>query len=573
VSSGPSRRARLPLAGGLLLIAIVLVVVLVATGSGGSGKSGASGSAAASGSASGGHALESIFQDDQLLLDAPTASIINTLGTLKALGVDRLRVTVLWRTIAPAAASSTEPSGFVGSNPSAYPVSGFAVYDRLVLLAHARGIGVDFNVTAAGPLWAMRGPADRPQRAFVYAPRPRDFGQFVTALGRRYDGSYALSAAERTALAADGVSVSSVLPRVNYWSIWNEPNQPGWLSPQWRSVGGTLAMYSPVLYRSYVDAAWRALGATGHGTATDTILVGELAPEGGPGEPVPRVEQPIPPMDFLEALYCVGSDFQPLSGSAAAALDCPSGGAAAFVNAHPGLFDATGFAHHPYSFFLAPNVPYTAPQDSGFVPLVSLSRLENGLDQIFHAYAVSRRLPIYLTEYGYETNPPNPFKDVSLAQQAAYLDEAQYMASQDPRVRAMSQFLLQDSPPNPAFPVGSSGYWSTFQTGLEFTGGAHKPAFAAYRIPIWIPASGGGSGASGAGSVTVWGMIRPAQGATHAQIQWRDAGGSYRTIATVSVGTGKTFTTRVSVPGPGVVRIAWPSPSGTVFHSRAASVG
>ncbi len=573
MSSRSFRRGRLPLAGALLLVAIVLVVILVATGSGGSG----SGSGAGAGGSGGtpGRALESIFQDDQMLLYAPTPALANTLATLKSLGVDRLRVTVLWRAIAPAAASVKEPAGFTASDPSAYPATGFALYDRLVLLARARGIGVDFNVTAAGPLWAMRRPADRPVRAPVYAPYAGDFRQFVTALGRRYSGSYIPPAAERIALGALGTALRGPLPRVSYWSIWNEPNQPGWLSPQWRTVGGQLRMYSPVLYRGYVDAAWRALNATGHGPSVDTILVGELAPEGGPGEPVPRVEQPIPPLPFLEGLYCVNASYQPLTGAAAASLGCPPGGGGpSFRQEHPALFDATGFAHHPYAFFLAPNVSYTAPQDAGFVPLVSLSKLEDALDRIFGVYGQSRQIPIYLTEYGFETNPPNPFRDVSPKQQAAYLDEAQYMASRDPRVRAMSQFLLRDSPPDAAFPVGSTRYWSTFQTGLEFDNGVKKPAFAAYRLPIWIPS--GSSSASGAGGpVTVWGMIRPATGPTHAVLQWRGGGAAgFRTVATVSVpGSGRAFTTRVSVPGPGVLRIAWSSPSGRVFHSRGAAVG
>jgi hypothetical protein len=554
----------LPLAGGLLLAAIVLVVVLIAT-SGGGGTSPGGAGRSGSGSA---QAMESMFQDDQLLLYAPTPVVTSTLNTLKALGVNRLRVTVLWRTIAPAAGSSARPAGFVASDPGAYPPTGFVLYDRLAMLARERGIGVNFDVTAAGPLWAMRGPPDRPVRADVYAPYARDFRQFVTAVGRRYSGSYVPPATERGALGALGVTLRGALPRVDYWSIWNEPNQPGWLSPQWRVVSGSLTMYSPVLYRSYVDAAWRGLVGTGHGPGTDTILIGELAPEGGPGEPVPRVEQPIPPLPFLEALYCVNSSDQPLTGSAAAALACPSGGQS-FAQAHPALFDATGFAHHPYAFFLAPNVAYTAPQDAGFVPLVSLPHLETALDRIFGAYGQKRQIPIYLTEYGYETNPPNPFRDVTLKQQAAYLDEAQYMASQDPRVRSMSQFLLRDSPPNTAAPVGSVAYWATFQTGIEFDNGVRKPAFAAYRLPIWIP---GGSGAGG-GRITVWGMIRPAAGSAHAVLQWRGASGGFRSLSTVAVGVLKTFTASVSVPGPGVVRIAWTSPSGRVLYSRAATVG
>lgn len=502
-----------------------------------------------------------------MLLYEPTPVVVQTLDTLKALGVDRLRVTVLWHTVAPDAASPARPAGFVASDPADYPADGFTLYDRLVLLARARGLTVNFNVTAAGPLWAMRGPPDRPQRAYVYAPHARDFREFVAALGRRYSGSYVPPAAQRGVLAALGVTLSGALPRVSYWSIWNEPNQPGWLSPQWRTLAGRLVPYSPVLYRGYVDAAWRGLTATGHGPSTDTILIGELAPEGGPGEPVPRVEQPIPPMDFLEALYCVGPSFQPLSGSDAAELGCPaSRGAGSFAKEHPALFEATGFAHHPYSFFLPPNVAYTAPQDSGFVPLVSLPRLEHGLDRIFAAYGVDRRIPIYLTEYGYETNPPNPFRSVSLAEQAAYIDEAQYMAAQDPCVRALSQFLLRDSPPDSAFPVGSSRYWSTFQTGLEFVNGAEKPSFAAYRLPLWIPSVSGRS-------VTVWGMIRPARSPQRAVLQWRGASG-WRSLATVTVdGQSRTFTAKVTVPGPGAVRVEWSSPSGRAFHSRAVAVG
>ena len=59
--------------------------------------------------------------------------------------------------------------------------------------------------------------------------------------------------------------------------------------------------------------------------------------------------------------------------------------------AHPGLFQASGFAHHPYSFFLAPDKQIGDPN---FVPLADLSRLEHGLDRIFTTYGVRRQLPI-----------------------------------------------------------------------------------------------------------------------------------------------------------------------------------
>jgi hypothetical protein len=498
---------------------------------------------------------ESIFQDDQLLLYSPAATVRGTLDTLRKLGVDRVRVTVLWAAIAPAANARREPRHFSATDPAAYPRAAWVPYDRIISLAAARGIGVDFNVTAPGPLWAMVHPAPSARVASHYRPSPAKFGQFVAALGRRYSGSYAPPPRR-----------AKPLPRVSYWTIWNEPNQPGWLAPQWRTVGRIRVLDAPRLYRLYVDQAFAALEATGHRPSTDTILIGELAPEGI--EAVTN-ESPIAPIPFLRAMYCVDASYHPLAGPQVAALHCPAGGSpSAFVKAHPGLFDATGFAHHPYSFFLAPNVSMS---DANFVPLADLSRLEGALDRIFAAYGVHRQLPIYVTEYGYETNPPNPFRGVSLRKQALYLNEAQYLAWKDPRVRSTAQFLLVDSAPDRHFRRGSFRYWSTFQTGLEFQRSARKPSFGAYMLPIYIPDPAFRRGRS----LFVWGMLRAAPNDTvqHATIQWRPLRGHYITIASVSTGDPSGFlTTAVHPPGSGTIRIGWMSAAGKLIWSRAAQV-
>jgi hypothetical protein len=504
--------------------------------------------------------VESIFQDDDHLLYSPTPAVTRTLDTLRALGVDRLRLTVLWAAIAPDAASRVRPRHFDAADPAAYPPAVWAPYDRIVALARARGIGVAFNVTAPGPLWAMVSPAPSLKVANHYRPAAQEYGKFVTALGKRYSGSYVPHPASGTGTG------TGRLPRVSYWTIWNEVNQPGWLYPQWRSVAGRRVMNSPRLYRLYVDTAFAALRRTGHSPASDTILIGELAPEGSERT---RVGDPIPPIPFIRALYCVDSAFRPLRGPAAALLHCPGGGGAeAFVRAHPGLFEATGFAHHPYSFFLAPNVQMS---DANFAPLADLPRLERVLDRAFATYGVARKLPLYLTEYGYESNPPNPFRGVSLRRQSLYLNEAQYLAWKDPRVRSLAQFLLYDSAPNPAYPPGSPGYWSTFQTGLLFQHGARKPALNAYRLPIFVPRPSVPPG----GTVLVWGMLRPAPNSTpqHALIQWRALAGSYRTLSSVSTSDPSGFlTARVQLPGSGAVRMTWTSPGGQVLHSRAVGV-
>ena len=505
-----------------------------------------------------GRPVASIFQDDEKLLYSPGSTVVQTLDTLRGLGVDRIRVTVLWSAIAPAAGSYTRPAGFDGSDPAAYGAAAWGPYDRLVVLASARGIAVAFNLTAPGPLWAMAKPAPNAKAAHQYRPSPSEFGAFVAAVGKRYSGAYA---------APPGTAGGQrLLPRVSYWTIWNEPNQPAWLQPQWRLVAGRRVPDAPRLYRLYVDAAFAALKQTGHGPLTDTFLVGELAPEGSEstGE-----ADPIPPMPFIRSLYCVDAAYRPLRGPSAPLEHCPSAGApSAFVAEHPGLFQASGFAHHPYSFFLAPDRQIGDPN---FVPLADLSRLEHGLDRIFATYGVRRQLPIELTEYGYDTNPPNPYRGVPAARQAAYLNQAQYLAWQDPRVGSLAQFLLVDSGPDRSYPRGSPGYWSTLQTGLEYDDGVHKPSFDAYRLPIFVPVPVVRDGAK----MIVWGMLRAARNGTtqRAQIQWQPTRGQYRTLATVSTSDPSGFISgHVSVPGAGSVRIAWTAPAGQVFYSRSVPV-
>ena len=499
--------------------------------------------------------LASMFQDDRYLIYSSTPTVIRTLDGLAALGVDQLRITVLWSAIAPAPGSPRRPAGFDAADPAAYPRPAWAPYDRVVKLARARGLAVNFDVTAPGPRWAMR-PHAPAGEASHFRPATGDFGAFVTALGRRYSGAY---------VPPGGRGGGGAIDRVDFWSIWNEPNQPGWLAPQHVTVSGYRVAESARLYRGYVDVAFAALRRTGHGA--DTILIGELAPEGSESA---GGSDPVAPIPFLDALYCVGGDRRPLSGAAAHALGCPERvDGSAFVAAHPGLFDPTGFAHHPYSFFLPPG---TGMSDPNFVPLAELGRLERALDDIFASYAVPRRLPLYLTEYGYETNPPNPFRGVSPATQAAYLDQAAYMAWRDPRVRTLSQFELYDAPPDAAYPRGSVRYWSTFQTGLVFRHGALKPALLTYRLPIFVPRPD----FAGGGRVTIWGMLRLAANRTRqrAQIQWRpDAGGGWRTIDVVTTDdpTG-VLLVRLTPPGTGSVRLAWVPSTGPAAYSRPIAV-
>ena len=119
---------------------------------------------------------------------------------------------------------------------------------------------------------------------------------------------------------ARAAQASAALPRVDYWAIWNEPNHPGWLTPQWTQDGGRWSEAAPRVYRGLADAAWGALQGTGHGQ--DTILVGETAPKGL----VTRrgTTRGIDPLRFIRALYCVDRALRPLRGTAARAASAKS---------------------------------------------------------------------------------------------------------------------------------------------------------------------------------------------------------------------------------------------------------
>jgi hypothetical protein len=528
-----------------------------------------------------GRAVSSIFEDDTLLVPpaatpAADQSVENTVQKLKAIGADRLRIIVEWQYIEPA---TSRPANFDAADPADYNACSWYPYDRIVRDAKAAGLGIDFDITGPAPTWLTAGQPAGVEKG-VYEPEAAAFEKFVHAIGKRYGGKYSPGAFCPNA----GMSDKGTLPRVEFWSVWNEPNQPGWLAPQYTAgPNGTYTPTAPRLYRQLVDAYWTGLKQTGHTPSTDTLLVGELAPDGCivangcPGYGGAQTEWPMPPITFLQDMYCVGTDYKQLTGAAATAVGCPaSGSTSAFVAANPALFQMSGFADHPYSFQAAPDV---SVPESAFVPLANIQRLENALDAIYTTYGVGTQVPLYLTEYGSVTNLPNPKYNVGLADQSKFLNQAMYMVYNNKRIKALGQFELQDSPPNTQYPSTSPKYWETFQEGLEFLGGKPKPSLASYQLPIWIPPAGGdpdgiAKTASG-GSVTVWGMLRaaPNETAQTAQIQWRPPSGNYRTIATVITrDTSGFLDKRVTPPGSGAIRISWQDPNGQTLTSRAVGV-
>ncbi len=455
-----------------------------------------------------------------------------------------------WKSLAPNPLSQVSPQGFDGSAPAAYSSRAWAPYDAIVRDAAARGIGLDLALVGPGPQWATTPGEPQPGPLGVWKPSTRLFGEFVRAVGTRYSGDYTPPGGR------------SPLPRVGFWSIWNEPNYGPDLAPQ--AIDYSTVEVSPRLYRGLLDAAWTALHETGHGS--DTILFGELAPRGITVGDNPGNYSGMVPLRFLRALYCANSSFQELRGTAAAARGCPgtAAGSAAFARANPALFHASGFAAHPYpEGSLPPDV--RAPDEPDYADLASLPELEQTLDRLQDVYGSSTRFQIYSTEFGYITDPPSrSIRGTPLARAAYYLNWAEYISWRDPRVRSFDQFLLVD------------GTVGNFASGLEFADGVPKPSFYAFRMPLFLPVTSAAKG----NPLEVWGCVRPARygglrmGRTErASIQFKAAGGSFRTIRQVALSDPYGyFDVRVGFPTSGSVRLAWSYTGGSTIYSRTVSV-
>ncbi len=489
-----------------------------------------------------------MFEDDTLLHADPAG----TLQALRSLGVGIVRVSVSWSSIAPSPSSHRRPA-FDAANPAAYPPANWVVYDRIVQDAAARGMQVDFTLSGGSPLWADGRGNPTTDLNFAWEPSAREYGLFVRAVATRYSGRFTPPGS------------SSPLPRVHFWEIWNEPNFGEDLDPQ--AIEGSTVSVGPKMYRALVDAAWGSLQSTGHGR--DTILIGGLAARGASAGPSRRLPGGLPgdfgttkPLQFIRTLYCVDSSYRKLRGAAAAAVGCPTSTVASrrFRAAHPGLFQASGFGAHPYPINLPPT--QASSRDPDYTEFNELPRLGRTLDRLQRAYGSRTRFPIYDTEYGYITDPPNRSGHyVSPATAAHYLNWAEYISWRSPRIATTMQFLLSD--PNPSAGTPEFG---GFASGLIFYDGVHKPGFDAYRLPVHLPVTSTRRGRS----LEVWGCVRPAHyatldsGATQSvQIQFqRGSSGPFVTLRTVAVTDPQGyFDVRIAFPSSGSVRLAWAYPA------------
>jgi hypothetical protein len=357
--------------------------------------------------ASGSRYLRVGIYDEAQTLYGP---VDQTFATFKQLHVQEVRLNLYWGGTYGVArrrpASATNPAD---------PAYDWDLYDRTVDRAARNGVHVLFSIYGT-PAWANGGKGMNAAPTLAI-----DLRNFALAAAKRYSGAY---------LGPGGV----ILPAVKDWLAWNEPNNPLFLAPQYRRTATGWTIQSAVDYAKICNAIYAGVHATL--AANERVACGGTAPRGNNN---PSSSRPsASPLAFLRAAKKAGLK----------------------------TFDA--WAHHPY--YAGPSdQPTTKPVTAKGAPAtaITLGNLGDLIREVTRLYGNKR---IWITEYGYQTNPPDSVFGVSYAKQAAYLTQAFGIARANPRIDMMLWFLLKDEP-------NLSGW----QSGLLTYRGRHKPAFAAFQ--------------------------------------------------------------------------------------------
>jgi hypothetical protein len=401
-----------------------------------------------------------------------------TLTEIKAFGVSQIRQLVYWQSFAPRPRSKKKPK-FNAANPDAYPAGTWSRLDGLMASAKAHGIEVMLTPTGPVPKWATSTKKDN-----VTRPSARAFGQFVTALARRYGD------------------------QVQMWSIWNEPNQPQFLLPQYRKK----KPYSPTLYRGLYRAADNAIRSVA-ANKRDKILIGETSPRGN--------VHVVHPLTFLRGIACLNARYHRTKKCS--------------------RLPADGYAHHAYTTRTGPRF---IPPDKNDVTIGVISRLVKALDRVGRAGGLPKRLKIYLTEFGIQSYP-DKISGVPFDRQPAYYAIAEHIAYVNSRVAMFSQYLMRDDLPR------SSGYrYRGFESGLRRSNGKAKPAYKAFANPLAVERSRNHD--------VLWGRIRPETAPTKVTIEIRRKGKkSWSTLRTVTTTSRGVFGLSTSHRNGSRYRVRW----------------
>lgn len=399
-----------------------------------------------------------------------------------------VRVFVVWRSVVAGQPASPR-------NP-ADPAYDFAAIDRVVRGASARGLDVLTTVYGA-PDWAEGNNRDAGAPAGTWKPRPGDVGDFAFALAKRYSGSF-----------PDPLQPLQSLPRVRYFQDWNEPNLDVYLTPQWKGHKQVAAEH----YRKMLNAGYEAV----HRVHADNVLVGAgTSPYGDdPGGSRTR------PLRFWRAVFCLKdrNELKPAK--------CPKRSERAHLDV---------MAHHPINTSGPPTQSAIHPDDVSSPDMGQIAKTIRAAEK--HGRVLpARRRPIWVTEFWYESNPPDKAKGLPLKTQARYIEQSMYLFWKAGASAAIA-LQLRDAKHIKA----NAGQFNV--TGAYFYNGKPKPALRAYRFPFV-------GDRTGTAKVRLWGMS-PAAGKVVIE---RKRGSKWKRAETVNAGGSQVFTAKIHLRGSSQLR-------------------
>jgi hypothetical protein len=298
------------------------------------------------------------------------------------------------------------------ANP-ADPAYNWTAVDRIVSQAALNKVRVLATIYGT-PRWAGRAVNRLPRRM-------TDLRLFAHAAARRYSGTYRVKTEEN--------EPARTLPAVRHWLAWNEPNNPVFLKPQWKMVKRQWRPQSAFDYAKICTAIWRGVHSTR--LRGEKVACGATGPR---GNDAPRSSRPsTSPLVFLTWLRRAGLK----------------------------RFDA--YAHHPY-YGTRFERPTTVPRSKKAVTLGNIGVLIRKLTGLYG------RKRLWITEYGYQTRPPDRLFGVRYSSQAKYVHQAFAIARKTRRIDMLVWFLVRDEK-----------RLSGWQSGVVSARGKRKPAFRAFQ--------------------------------------------------------------------------------------------
>lgn len=365
---------------------------------------------------------------------------------------DRVR----WEVIAP----KQEPVAWNPADPGD-PNYEWENLDLLVTRAVAAGLTPVLQIFGA-PRWA-----ERCQRMLsgesVCDPDPADLAAFSRAVVERYSGRY------------------QGLPHVRYWEVLNEPNLTLYLEPQYRD--GKLV--SPDIYRNLQNTFYDTVKSV---DPSNLVL--------GPGlGPIAVPKFTVGPMRFTRALLCMKGTRKPrpIKGN------CHGGLKLDIFDIHP---FTTGRPTHEGGI-----------NDVQMGDLGKLQRLLRAADKAGRIKGAYKRTPLWITEFSYDSNPPDP-GGLPMKIEQQWVSEALYQAWIH-HVPVFLWYSLTDREHNPDVP-----YSQSLESGLYFwaanvAAAEPKPAMHSFRFPFVVFREGKG--------LSFWGRT-PTSGRGRVVLQVRRGG-------------------------------------------------